>query len=239
MKNNFFDFYLEKRGRMASVVCLVALILLMSSCLDDDDRADPIPVAYVSIYHASPNVPEVDVYVDERPVNSLEFTDYTGYLNFYTGDRHFEVNPFNANNTLIDTTVTLVDGGFYSMFIVNNLSNVEVLTVRDSASAPAEGKAKIRFINLSPDATALDVTLNDGSDPMFTNQLFKAPSDFTEVDAEEYSFAVNATGGSDELISTSDIQIHPGRFYTVIARGFVNPPAGNDNTLSVEVIRNN
>lgn len=240
MKDNFFNLQLDKWGRITSLVCFVALVLLMSSCLDDDDgRVDPIPVAYVSIYHASPNAPEVDVYVDERPVNRLEFTDYTGYLNFYTGDRNLKVNPFNANNALIDTTVTFVDGGFYSVFIADNVSNVEALTVRDSASAPAEGKAKIRFINLSPDATALDVTLNDGESPLFANQAFKNASDFIEVTAEESSFVVKAAGGADELVSTSDVDIRPGRFYTVIARGFLNPPAGNNNTLSVEVIRNN
>jgi hypothetical protein len=239
MKDNFFDLYLNKWGRIASIVCFAALVLLMSSCLDDDGRTDPIPVAYVSIYHASPNAPEVDVYVDERPVNRLEFTDYTGYLNFYTGDRKLKVNPFNANNALIDTTVTFVDGGFYSVFIVDSLSDVEALTIRDSASAPAEGKAKIRFINLSPDATAFDVTLNDDESPLFANQAFKDPSDFIEVSAEESSFVVKAAGGADKLVSASDVDIRPGRFYTVIARGFVNPPAGNNNTLSVEVIRNN
>src|SRR5688500_2158624 len=146
MKDNFVKFYW---GKLKSFVYLAAFAVLLISCsLDDENATDPIPVAYVSIYHASPDAPELDVYVDERAVNRLEFTDYTGYLNFYTGDRKFKINSFNASNTLIDTTVNFVDGGFYSVFIVNNLPNVETLTVRDSAGAPAEGKAKIRFINL-------------------------------------------------------------------------------------------
>ena len=136
--------------------------------MDDDDHVtQPIPVAYVSIYHASPNAPGVDVYVDERPVNTLEFTDYTGYLNFFTGDRRFKINPFNASNALVDTTLTFDDGGFYSMFIVNDLAKIEALAVRDSASTPASGKAKIRFINLSPDSSPLDVTVNEETTAIF------------------------------------------------------------------------
>jgi Domain of unknown function (DUF4397) len=239
MKRNFFSFYWRKWGKMVSVVCFASLVLLMASCLDEDDQAnEPIPVAYVSIYHGSPNAPELDVFVDDRQVNRLEFTDYTGYLNFYTGDRHFEINPFNASNALIDTTVTFTDGAFYSIFIVNNLSNVEALTVRDSASAPSSGKVKIRFINLSPDAGAFDVTATEGSAPLFAGQAFKQPSNFVEIDAAESSFVLKPAEGSDELVSVSDVELQPGKFYTIIARGFATPPSGNNNELSLEIITN-
>ena len=239
MKSNFLNFYWRKWGKMISVVCFASIVLLMASCLDDDDASsEPVPVAFVSIYHASPNAPELDVFVDDRQVNRLEFTDYTGYLNFYTGDRHFEVNPFNASNALIDTTITFTDGAYYSMFIVNNLSDVEALTVVDSASAPAAGKAKIRFINLSPDAGAFDLTANEDTAAMFTGQGFKQASGFIEVDAAESSFVLKLAGGSDELVSVSDVELQDGKFYTIIARGFAAPPAGNNNELSLEVIRN-
>lgn len=224
-------------GRLSAILCSATLVFVLSSCLDNDDQENQVlPVAYVSIYHESPNAPELDVFVDERPVNRLEFTDYTGYLNFYTGDRNFKINPFNASNTLIDTTYNFVDGGFYSLFIVNNVSNVETLIVRDSASAPADGKAKVRFINLSPDAPALDVTEGENTS-LFSAQTFKDPSDFVEVNATSDSFAVKAAGSSDELLSADDISLRPGGFYTIIVRGFANPPSGNNNGLSIEVVR--
>ena len=234
MTKNHLTFRL---GNLVRTLCLVALVLFMASCLDDDDSQNQVtPVAYVSIYHASPNAPELDVIVDDRQVNRLDFTDYTGYLNFYTGERNFRINPFNASNSLIDTTITFTDGAFYSVFIVNNLPNVETLAVRDSSDAPAEGKAKIRFINLSPDAGALDVT--DGDSSLFQTREFKKPSHFIEVDAASSSFVLQKAGSSDELVTVSDINLRPGRFYTIIARGFANPPSGNTNELSVEVIEN-
>lgn len=233
MKYNFLKIYWSK---LRWVACCFALVILLASCMDDDDQnVTPLPVAYVSIYHESPDAPLLDVSVDGRPVNRLEFTDYTGYLNFYTGDRNFKINSFNASNALIDTTVNFVDGGFYSVFIVNNLTNVEALTVRDSSSAPAEGKAKIRFINLSPDAPGLDVA-SRGEAPLFIGKTFKSPSEFLEVDAKASSFVISPAGGTDELISVSDVNLRSGKFYTIIARGFKNPPAGNNNALSVEVI---
>ena len=226
-------------GKLGMTMCFAALVLVMSACLDDDDPQNQVaPVAYVAIYHASPNAPELDVIVDERPVNRLEFTDYTGYLNFYTGQRNFKINPFNASNSLVDTTITFRDGAFYSLFIVNNLPNVEALAVRDSASAPSEGKAKVRFINLSPDAGSLQITANDKDSSIFDAGDFKQPSNFVEMDAASSSFVLKPAGSSDELVTVPDIELRPGRFYTIIARGFANPPAGNNNELSLEVITN-
>jgi hypothetical protein len=222
------------------MLSVVVLVLLLTSCLDDDDdqATNPLPVAYVSIYHESPDAPLLDISVDDRPVNRLEFTDYTGYLNFYTGDRNFKINSFNATNTLVDTTMNFVDGGFYSLFIVNNLTNVETLAVRDSSATPGSGKAKVRFINLSPDAPALDVIYGDSASALFAGQVFKTSSDFVEVDANASSFAIKIAGGNDELVSVSDINIREGAFYTIITRGFVTPPSGNNNALSIEVVKN-
>lgn len=226
-------------GKLGMIVCFAALLLFMASCLDDDDpQNEPVPVAYVSIYHASPNAPELDVIVDDRQVNRLDFTDYTGYLNFYTGARHFKINPFNASNSLIDTTITLADGAFYSVFIVNDLPNVEALTVRDSANAPSDGKAKLRFINLSPDAGSLEIASDGEGSSLFGPREFKQPSHFVEVDATSSSFVLSPAGSSDELVTVSGIELRPGRFYTIIARGFANPPSGNNNELSLEVVMN-
>jgi len=233
MENNFVKF---PWGKLGSILCCVVLVLLLASCLNDDDGVQPVPVAYVSIYHESPNAPELDVIVDDRPVSTLEYTDYTGYLNFYTGERNFKINPLNASNALVDTTYNFEDGAFYSLFIVNNLTHVETLAVRDSASDPAEGKAKVRFINLSPDAPALDVTAGENETPLFAGQAFKQPSDFTEVNAEAYSFDITAAGSSDTLISVSDINLQPSKFYTIIVRGFADPPSGNNNALSMELV---
>ena len=236
MKDNFVKF---SWGKVSSIMCSVALVVLLASCLDDDDRqTQPVSVAYVSIYHESPDAPELDVLVDNKTINRLDFTDYTGYLNFYTGDRNLTINPFNASNALVDTTINFVDGAFYSVFIVNDLSSVETLVVRDSASSPASGKAKVRFINLSPDAPALDLAADADSIPVFTGQAFKEPSEFVEVDAKEYSFDVKTSGTAEPLVSVSDIDLRSDNFYTIITRGFANPPSGNNNNLSVEVIRN-
>lgn len=238
--NNF----LENIGsRLRSIIGCLLLVVVLASCMDDDNDniTQPIPVAYVSLYHTSPNAPELDVVVDNNRINSQPFgyTDYTNYLNFRTGDRNFRFNSFNASSALVDTTFNFIDGNFYSLFVINDLSKIEAIVVADSSEAPATGKAKVRFIHLSPDAPAVNIGLDDESaTPLFDSKNFKQVTDFVELDAKRYSFNLTNAGTQQELLSAEDIQLREGRFYTIIIRGFVNPPAGNNNVLSVQVVNN-
>lgn len=227
--------------RFRGIFFSIAFIVLLGSCMDEADNfvTEPVEVAYVSIYHASPDAPDFDIIVDNRTINTnpFDYASYSGYLNFFTGDRSIKFNSVNANNALIDTTFNFEEGKAYSLFAVDRLSNIEALLVIDSASAPSTGKAMARFVHLSPDASAFDISIpGETGSPLFANKAFKQATDFQEIDAKSYTFEVKNAGGSEVILSAEDINILPGRYYTIITRGFANPPEGNTNVLSVEVI---
>jgi hypothetical protein len=95
----------------------------------------------------------------------------------------------------------------------------------------------VRFVHLSPDAPAFDVSVSgESGDPLFTNQSFKQATAFQEIDANTYSFDIKNAGASDAVLSAEDIQLVAGRYYTIVTRGFKTPPAGNTNVLSIEVL---
>lgn len=227
-------------ARSRTLLFSLALVVLLASCMDDDKDlvSEPVEVAYVSIYHAAPDAPDLDVVVDGRVINfqPFDYTSYSGYLNFFTGDREIKFNAVNANNALIDTTFSFEDGKAYSLFAVNKLPNVEALLVVDSAAAPGQGKGMLRFVHLAPDAPAFDVSAGDATAPLFAGKSFKQATEFQEVNAGTYNFELKTPGGSDVILSAEDVEILPGRYYTIITRGFVNPPSGNNNALSVEVL---
>jgi hypothetical protein len=233
MKYNVSDFI---RRRALMVLCCAAVMIFLSGCLDDNDRVDPVPLGYVSIYHAAPDAPALDIVVDDRRVNAQPFgySDYSGYLNFYTGSRKLKFSSVNAANPLVDTVFDVAEGKAYSIFVINRLANIETLVVQDSAATPASGKAMVRFVNLSPDAPAIDVASTDGS--LFTNTSFKQATAFRELDAKTYSFDVKSAASGEVLLTAKDVVVRPGGFYTIVTRGFAAPPAGNTNVLSVEVL---
>jgi hypothetical protein len=227
--------------RLRGLYFSAAFVLLLASCMDNNDDfvTEPVQVAYVSVYHASPDAPDLDIVVDNKAINinPFDYAAYTGYLNFFTGNRNIKFNASNATSALIDTTFNFEDGKAYSIFAVDQLSRIEALLVVDSAARPAEGKAMVRFVQLSPDAPALDLsTPQQPGSPVFSNNSFKQATDFQEIEAKTYTFNISHTGVSDALVVAKDVNLLPGRYYTIITRGFVNPPAGNTNVLSIEVV---
>jgi hypothetical protein len=227
-------------SRLRGIFFSIAFLVLLVSCADDDEGiiSEPVQVAYVSLYHASPDAPDFDITVDGRVINRypFEYSSSTGYMNFFTGERQFRFNAVNASNALIDTTFNLEENKAYSLFAINRLSDVEALLVVDSAGTPADGNAMVRFVHLSPDAPEVNISVNGTTDPLFANQSFKKATEFREVPANTYSFSVTTASGGDVILSAEGVDLLPRRFYTIIVRGFATPPQGNTNVLSIEVV---
>jgi hypothetical protein len=228
-------------SKKALVVCTTLLLIGVSSCDDDSDsNVQPVDVAYVSLYNASPNSPDLDVVVDNRLINlyPLDYTDHTGYLRFFTGERNLKFSPYSANNVIVDTVFTLRANNAYSIFIADTYESAEALLMEDNTEAPAEGNAKIRLINLSPDAPDVDLSADGEAESFFNDISFKEPTDFKEVEADAYDFQITSTDQGQVMLNLPDISLQPGWYYTLLVRGFQSPPSGNQNVLSAEVIVN-
>lgn len=236
MRNSVFRFLSANTWKMLSVV---AAVVLLTSCMDDDKTpVVPLPVGYVTIYHAAPDAPALDIMVDNNTINNqpFDYTDHSGYLNFRTGSRNLKFSSTNAANALVDSTITVEENKAYSVFVINTLPDLDLLVLEDSsATPPASGKAMLRFVHLSPDASAMVVADQDGGS-VFDATAFKGATAFKEVDAKNYSFDIKSADGDEVLLSADNVNIQAGGFYTIITRGFVTPPSGNTNILSVEVL---
>jgi len=219
------------------LVAVVSLLFITGCQVKDKEVQPAIPVSYVALYNASPDAPALAVSVDNRQINNQPFgySDYTGYLTFYTGQRHITVSPFGASNVVVDTTVTLTDNKVYSLFVVDNYNKASMLVLNDSAQAPASGKAMIRFINLSPDAGVLHLKVKDQAE-LGTGKSFKEVLAFTEIDAKTTSFEITSNDPNVSKLQIPGVDIQSGGFYTIVVRGYKTPPASSQSVLSAEVL---
>ena len=224
-------------------ILLLAVLptVFLAACDDDDDLDLQEDNAQVMVVHASPNAPAVDLYVDDTKVNAtaLNYPGNTGYLEVESGNRNFKVTPAGAGagSAVINATVPLEADQAYSVFAVNTLSNIEALVLEDDLTEPASGKAHVRFVHLSPDAPAVDIAVQNGP-VLFSNIQFKGSTAFVPVDAGTYTLEVRPTGSNTAVLSPQ-VQLTNGAIYTIFAKGFLTPPANNNNTLGAEVIINN
>ncbi len=229
-----------KMMRLSKVLWLPGVVLVMtmfSGCLDDEYEP-PEPVAYVSFYNASPNVPGLDIFVGTRRLNidAFEYADTYEYLPFYPGDRELKFTPHKASNSLVDTTLTLVEERLYSIFIAGEAASVRTLLVEDDWELPGSGRAMVRFVHLSPDGPEADLEMSETE--LFTGNVFAEATEYEEVQAGEHTLVVKASADGEELVSSVEVNLQAGRIYTVALRGYLDPPNGNDNLLSIQVINN-
>lgn len=196
------------------------------------------PMAKAMVVHASPDAPAVNLFVDGNKVNQtpLAYPNNTGYLDLEAKEHKIEVKADGSDTAAIDATLPFDANKNYTIFAINTLANIEPLRVEDDLTAPASGKAHVRFIHLSPDAPAVDIVVKGGPE-LFNNQKFKDFTAFTPVDAGTYTIEVKLNGSGTVALTLTDLKLEDGKIYTVFAKGLV---AGSGaQALGAEIIVNN
>ena len=216
----------------------IAAAFAISSCsLDDGGEYYYQDVAAHGIIgNASPNSGDLYFFADDNLVNTngLNFGSALGYYNFYAGERTLNVKN-SLGNVLASKDLTLDVGDFFTAFAVNTSENLELVVYEDSLMIPVSGKAAVRFINLSPDAESIDVF--DETTAVASDLSFKEASSFTELPAGIYDFSFR-TSGDDASLYTKNIQLNPGRIYTIYTKGFITPSTGSNDAFSAEAMYN-
>ncbi|MFN3693937.1 MAG: DUF4397 domain-containing protein [Ignavibacterium sp.] len=210
--------------KMLYVSLAIIFTLSLSACSDDENTTAPTPTAKanVLVVHASPDAPGVDLLVDNTVAGTnLTFPNNTGYLSVNAGTRNIKVNVTGTSTTVIQANLNLMENKNYSVFAVNQVSAIEPLVLEDNLSSPASGKAHVRFIHLSPNAPAVNITLTDGT-VVFNNVPFKGSVDFTPLNAGTYNLQVrDAATNQTVVLELPNITLQTGKIYTVFAKGFL------------------
>jgi len=231
-----------KRGmmkRMSRVAFIVlpafGLLALIGGCELKEDEVDPGPISNVSLFHTSPDGPNLDIFVDDVKINNVpfEYGKFTEYLRFTSGIRSLKLRPFGGGAIAIDTTITLEPDNSFSLFVVDNYDNASVMLLFDNPDVPAEGNSRIRFINLSPDSEPLQLRIKDVALPLTVGQSFTDASQFMDIEAKTYDFEITSAG--TKVLELPGSTLEPGWFYTIYVIGYTTPPTGNTNTLSAQV----
>ena len=217
---------------------LIFGITVFTACSEDEEMVTPTPTAKakVLVTHASPDAPGVDLLVDNTVAGTnLTFPNSTGYLEVNSGTRNVKVNVTGTSTTAIEANLNLTADKNYSVFAVNNVASIEAVVLEDDLTSPASGKAHVRFVHLSPNAPAVDITLSDGT-IVFGDYTFKEASAFTPLNAGTYDLQVRLAGTSTVVLDLPGISLTTGKIYTVFAKGLVG--GSGTQALGAQIIVN-
>ena len=184
--------------------------------------------AELRVVHASPDAPNVDVYVDgDAVLENVSFGGVSEYLELPTGSHEIEITAAGDADTSVFEDEIEFGAEAYTAVALGEVSNrgdepfaVEVL--EDDNSQPPEGEARVRVVHASPDAPNVDVTA--GGDALFEDVGF-GESGYVTVPEGNYTLQVRAAQEENEgdVVDTLDLTTEAGSVYTAFAVGYVQP----------------
>lgn len=213
----------------------IAVVTLISACGKSETEVTEYGV--LSVYNASPSLTTYDVYLNGSKLNGVALP-YAGgvkytQLTIGTYETKFTVASETAS-VYTKTGIAVGNNSVSTLYLTGTTGNFDGLLLSDNFTGTSTDKAYVRFINLSPDATALDLRIKDATTNLASNQAYKGHSNFVAVDAGAKIFEIKETSATAAK-TTVERSLVNGSFYTVIAGGkFI--PGNNERAFNGQVI---
>jgi hypothetical protein len=204
MKNILFKDILK------AVCWFAAVAFPLPSCTKSDIALNttPLPTA-ISFIQASPNEPPVNLYLNGVKFASSTFNygQSAGYLAINSGVYSVAFTSDIDGKVLLTDSINFKAETNYSLFLANKPGQPEVVLLTDTLNQPAAGNASIRFINLSPDAPAVDL-VEKGGPVLVSNRAYKGFSSFSPLAGNQfYTFEVHRAGTSTVLATLNNLKL--------------------------------
>jgi len=206
------------------VFMIIALVtMLFSSC--EKEEVTTTGLSSLIIVNASPNLATYNTYLDGTKVieGALPFGGIIPYSTLTAGDHTVKFTTETDPTALLTKTITVDENKAYSFFIINRKEDMDGLLVSDSPESYSTEKAFVRFINLSPDAPALNLSLSNGTQDLISNKSYKEVSSFMEIDPGAYSFSAKNEAQNEVKASLDNAVLVAGYYYTIMSIGLAKP----------------
>ena len=183
--------------------------------------------SYLRIFHASPNSPAVDIYLNNKlAVRWLPYKGFSNYLKIAPGRYNIKVFPASKRDSaVINTNITVPERVIMTNAVIGSLPNISLFPISEPVFPRTQNKVYIRFIHLSQNAPKVDVIV-PGKGKVFSGVGYKEKTDYITLNAGIYTFDVNVSGTDKRVLHVPNIKLFANKIYTIYAVGLVGatPP---------------
>ena len=178
--------------------------------------ADEHDTAMVRVVHASPDAPNVDVWVDgETVLTDVPFTAVSDYLSVPAGTYNIQVTATGDTTPVIEADLEFSAGTATTIAAHGLLADITAAVFTDDI-ATADGQAKLRAIHLSPSAPAdVDIAVT-GGDVVVPGLAYPEASGYLTLDAGDYPLEIRAAGDTAAALQF-DVTLAANTNYTAFA----------------------
>ncbi len=230
--------FLSSKLLRSSILLLISMSVLgITSCKKQDETLTKPNISFLRIINTSPTLGTFDAYINTLKANNapLPFGGAIKYVQPSSGQCDLKFTIANDIQTLLAKSINLTANVAYSYYLIDKGVNLDGLLITDVMGTTSTEKAYVKFINLSPDAQPLSLNFLGGAN-LATSKSYKATSEFIAVDPKTQSFEIKDSTGAVKT-TLLDEALMGGRYYTIIARGYLNP-GNNDQAFSAQAIIN-
>lgn len=214
--------FLSKYTRLWFGVMFLCLTVLSSCKKNEVEQQEG---AHIRIINASPAYATYNVYIDGTKVNNsgaLPFGGTVSFMRYETGTHEIKFTSASNTTTLLSKSLSTENARVYSVYLVNTGDKLETLIINDEATQTSTTQAFVKFVNVSPDAPALDLYVKDGAS-LFKGITYKNGSAYALIDAKTQTLEIKDAATGTVKATLTDTEFTAGRYYTIIAKGMLNP----------------
>lgn len=190
-------------------------------CPNEMTSARQMPgLSYIRLFHAAPGAPEVDIYANGKQVaKRLVYGQFTDYVSVSAGTYIIEAFPVGLKDSpILRVRLPIVQNKVYTLCVIGLLPNIGILPVEDEYQVLSPSRVNIRFINLSPNAPALNLALRSGLN-LFTDINYTEASQYSSVVPGTYNLVVKPTAVNTIVVNVPNVRLLPKRNITFYVLG--------------------
>jgi len=170
-----------------------------------------------------------------QAATNIGFLKNSGYQYVTAGSSNITFMLTNLGTPLKSGSTSLTANTNYSVFAGGLITNPSIVFITDDLAAPASGKAKIRFVNLSMDTLNENASANTTT--FATGVTAQSYSPFSEIAAGSYTIKAGDPADISTVVSTTSMQLVAGKCYTVVLTGTML--GSGSSALTLTVLTNN
>jgi|GEM_PF-1673350 len=184
-------------------------------------------VGAMRVAHMAPGGPSIDVFVDgSRFLINVPYEGFANYNYFPIGTHLIEVVPTGTTGPVVLTvTVNIGLDQEYTLVVADTWPSITPYSFVDDNHLPAPNQARLRVVNASPNAGAVDVSLRYG--PELASNLFAGQAGgYLNVAAGSWTLEVRQAGTDNVILTMPGMLFSENTVYTLSLTGLVGgePP---------------